>query len=60
MAAHVGLAGMDPMRLLETQDQLEVLVMQAVASKRAELEQTISRSRAVDIANAINESRKEA
>ncbi len=46
------------MRFLTTRNPVEVMVMQAVANKHLELEQKLSRSRAVDIANAYTESQK--
>jgi hypothetical protein len=48
--------GIDPMRYLECTDQVELLVMAALAEKIAESQKQIDQNRAVMIANAIAKS----
>lgn len=48
--------GIDPMRYLECTDNVELLVMSALAEKIAERQKLMDENRAVMIANAIAKS----
>lgn len=52
-ATAVAMAGMDPMRYLESTDQIESLVMAALADKHRKEEERRDKNRATEISNAV-------
>lgn len=49
----ISLAGMDPLRFLNTEDPLEADVMMSIAKRRLEMRNRLASQDAIRIANAV-------
>lgn len=58
MAADVAMAGMDPMRFLESEDPVEVMIMLAVARRWFKRRLELDRNHAREIISALAKSMK--